>query len=69
MLRFSALVDDALQHSCDALAGHARVRFQRQALARERIYYAKHAHALSGGGNVACKINGPLLIWGAQLRR
>ncbi len=52
----------ALQHSCHALARHARIRFQRKTFAREGVHHTEYTQPSPACRHIAGEINRPFLI-------
>ena len=61
-LRPTTLINDCLQHSCYALARHARIRLKCKTFACEGVHHAEHAQTSPACRHIAREINRPFLI-------
>jgi hypothetical protein len=59
---YSALLDDLIQHACNAPAGEAGIHFQRETLARKCIDHAQHPDRSTCRDRIMHKILGDQLF-------
>ena len=61
-LRPTTLVDDCLQHSCYALARHARIGLKCKTFAREGVHHTENTQTSPACCHIAGEINRPFLV-------